>query len=81
MGLPQKRLTDEAHRDAMRRRFDGCSQTRASAADDQHIMLVGLALLQSYQNSLISLMMPIDRRRMYKSVNPTEKRLSQNQSM
>ena len=58
VGLPEKRLAHQPHRNLGGRRRDGGAQPRASGADDQHIVLVGLDL--RHQKNLQSDQRPSD---------------------
>jgi len=77
--LAEERLADETDREAARRGLDRGAQPGAARADDQHV--VAVALIGRHQNSLVSVMTPIEQRRTYTSDSATEKRLHQANSM
>jgi hypothetical protein len=61
VGLAEERLADEGRAGALGARLDGGPQAGAAGADHYHVELVDLAL--RHQNSLGSLITPIDTRR------------------
>ena len=61
VGLAEQGLADEADRDASRGRFDRGSQAGAARAYDQHV--VALRVRRAHQNSLRSVITPIEQRR------------------
>jgi hypothetical protein len=79
MSLPEQRFRDDRYFDARRGGFGGSAQTGAARSDYQDVVLVGQVL--GHYKILQSLQTPMEHRRMYKSANPTEKRLHQANSM
>ncbi len=56
--LAQERLGDHRHGHTVRRGFDGRPESRASGADDHHV--VGVALVTNHQKSLQSVKTPME---------------------
>src|SRR5712692_478525 len=75
----QQRLAHDAHARALGQRFDCRAQPRAARADDQNVVLVSFVFFG--HSNLKSVIAPDATRRMYRSANPTENRLSQAKSM
>ena len=78
--LAQQRFADQADRDARRGSFDGGAQPGAAGADDQHVVFVRLVFGHA-QKILQSVQTPIEHSRTYRSVNATQNRLHQAQTM
>ena len=79
MSLAEKRFANYSDFCALRQRSEGCSQARATGADDQYIVVVGFEFCA--HKSLRSVMAPLATSRTYKSVRPTMIRLIQAYSM
>ena len=80
VGFAQERLAHEADRDPGGGRLDCGPQPGPAGADDQDIMLVRLVLCHA-QRILQSVQTPIEQRRTYRSLNATQNRLHQAQTM
>ena len=79
VGLAEEGFANHADSCALGERFDGGAESRPTGANDQNIVFVGFVIRA--HSILRSWIAPEATMRMYKSERPTEKRLSQANSM